>query len=81
VQNTADIFADPHMQARQAIIEVPDAELGTLAMQAVVPRFSATPGEVRCTGPRIGEHNAEILSGELGLTEAQIAELRALGVV
>jgi crotonobetainyl-CoA:carnitine CoA-transferase CaiB-like acyl-CoA transferase len=81
VQNTADIFADPHMQARQAIIEVPDAELGTLAMQAVVPRFSATPGEVRCTGPGIGEHNAEILSGELGLTEAQIAELRALGVV
>ncbi len=81
VQNTADIFADAHMRARQAIIEVPDPELGTLAMQAVVPRFAATPGEVRRTGPGIGEHNAEVLCGELGLSEAELEALKAGGAV
>lgn len=81
VQNTADIFADPHMQARQAIIDVPDADLGSLAMQAVVPRFSATPGEVRCSGPSIGEHNSEVFCDELGLTKDQLADLKAQHIV
>ncbi len=81
VQNTADIFADPHMQARQAIIDVPDADLGSLAMQAVVPRFSATPGEVRCSGPSVGEHNSEVFCGELGLTKVQLDDLKARNVI
>jgi crotonobetainyl-CoA:carnitine CoA-transferase CaiB-like acyl-CoA transferase len=81
VQTTADIFADPHMRAREAIVQVPDAELGMLAMQAVVPRFSATPGEVRSTGPAIGEHNVEVFCNELGLTEVELAELRSQKVV
>lgn len=80
VQDTADIFADPHMQARQAIIEVPDAELGSLAMQAVVPRFSATPGAVHRTGPQLGEHTEEVLA-ELGLGAADVAALRAKKVI
>jgi crotonobetainyl-CoA:carnitine CoA-transferase CaiB-like acyl-CoA transferase len=52
IQDIADVFADPQIQARQAIVPVPDPELGEVRMQAVVPRFSATPGEVRRAGPR-----------------------------
>ncbi len=40
----ADIFNDPHYQARGSIVQAPDADLGTVAMAAVVPRLSATPG-------------------------------------
>ncbi len=82
VQSVADIFADPHMRARGAIVRVEDAELGgPVAMQAVVPRFSATPGAVHRTGPGLGEHNREVLCGELGLSEAELERLRAEGVV
>lgn len=82
VQSTADIFADPHMLAREAIIRVPDRELGAeVAMQAVVPRFSATPGGVERSGPMLGEHNDEVFRDALGLSEAELAALKAEGIV
>lgn len=80
IYDIADIFADPHFKARQAIIEVPDTELGTLRMQSVVPAFSRTPGAVRQAGPALGEHNREVY-GALGLDEVEIAELGAQGVI
>ncbi len=69
------------MQARQAVISVPDDELGRVAMQNVVPRFSLTPGEVRRAGPRLGEHNREIFQGMLGLSNDQLTELEQKGAV
>jgi crotonobetainyl-CoA:carnitine CoA-transferase CaiB-like acyl-CoA transferase len=80
IYDIADIFADPHFKARQAIVEVPDTELGTLRMQSVVPAFSHTPGAVRQAGPALGEHNREVY-GALGLDEVEIAELGAQGVI
>jgi crotonobetainyl-CoA:carnitine CoA-transferase CaiB-like acyl-CoA transferase len=80
IYDIADIFADPHFKARQAIVEVPDTELGTLRMQSVVPAFSHTPGAVRQAGPALGEHNREVY-GALGLDEVEIAELIAQGVI
>lgn len=79
IQDIADVFADPQMQARRAIVPVPDAELGTVRMQAVVPRFSATPCAVRAAGPALGQHNEEVWR-EIGLDDAQIAQLRSQGV-
>ena len=55
--------------------------LGPVAMQAVVPRFSETPGAVHRTGPLLGEHNREVFCGELGLTDAEFAALRAEGAL
>jgi crotonobetainyl-CoA:carnitine CoA-transferase CaiB-like acyl-CoA transferase len=81
VYTIADIFADPHFAARGAITQVEDAELGTVRMQNVVPRFSRTPGEVVCTGPGLGQHNQEIYHRWLGLSPAECAELRAKDVI
>jgi crotonobetainyl-CoA:carnitine CoA-transferase CaiB-like acyl-CoA transferase len=80
IYDIADVFADPQLRARQAIVEVPDSELGAVRMQAVVPRFSETPGAVRRAGPTLGEHNDEIYGG-LGLTATQIAALKARKVI
>jgi crotonobetainyl-CoA:carnitine CoA-transferase CaiB-like acyl-CoA transferase len=81
IYSIAQIFSDPHAQARQAVISVPDDELGRVAMQNVVPRFSLTPGEVRRAGPRLGEHNREIFQGMLGLSNDEFAELEQKGAV
>jgi crotonobetainyl-CoA:carnitine CoA-transferase CaiB-like acyl-CoA transferase len=80
IYDIADVFADPQFQARQAIVSVPDGELGTVRMQGVVPRFSETPGVVRHAGPSVGQHNEEIY-GALGLSAAQIEALKARKVI
>ncbi len=80
IYDIADVFDDPQFKAREAIVSVPDGELGSLRMQGVVPRFSETPGRVRTAGPAIGQHNEEVYGG-LGLSAAEIAALRDRKVI
>jgi crotonobetainyl-CoA:carnitine CoA-transferase CaiB-like acyl-CoA transferase len=78
VNNVEDIVNDPHVQARENIVAVPDEELGgPLRMQDVVGKLSRTPGAIRHTGPRLGEHNRDVLVGQLGFSEE---EVRAQGI-
>jgi formyl-CoA transferase len=81
IYSVADIFADPHFQARGDIIAPEDPVMGGVPMPAVLPRFSRTPGRVRFVGPRLGEHNAQIYGGLLGLTDAEQAALREQSVI
>jgi formyl-CoA transferase len=81
IMSMADIFADPHYRARETIIDVPAEGVGTLPQPTVVPRLSRTPGRVTHAGAALGRHTDEILSGLLGLTDEEIATLRADGVV
>jgi crotonobetainyl-CoA:carnitine CoA-transferase CaiB-like acyl-CoA transferase len=80
IYNIKDIMQDPQYKALDSIIEIDDAELGPIKMQNVLFRLSETPGEVKWTGPRLGEHNEEVY-GELGMDKERLEELRAEGVV
>lgn len=75
------IFSDPHYQAREDIVTVSDPDLGEIRMQAVVPKFSRTPGAVRWPGGRQGEKNEEFFIKQAGLSEDELADLRANGVI
>ncbi|MCD4524406.1 CaiB/BaiF CoA-transferase family protein [Nocardioides sp. cx-173] len=77
----ADMLSDPHFQARDAIVRVPDARFGELAMQNVVPKLSATPGSIRWTGPELGQHNDEVYGDLLGLAPEERSALAADGVI
>ena len=81
VNDVAQFMADPHVQARQDIISIPDQELGQVKMQNVFPSLSRTPGRIKHAGPAKGAHNDEILRGELNIDEAELARLRSEGVV
>ena len=81
IYRTADMFADPHFIARQAIVETTHPSFGKLRMQNVAPRLSATPGSIRTPAPELGQHNDEIYGGLLGLGGEVIAGLRARGVI
>ena len=76
-----EMLADPHFQAREAIVQVEDPHLGTVAMQNAFPRLSETPGEIRHTGPDLGEHTGAVLAELAGLDAEAIEGLRARGIV
>ncbi len=76
-----DAFRDIQYRAREAMVRVPDSDLGEAIVQNVVPKFSATPGSVDFLGPHMGAHNEEILGGELGLTKERLKELKDSGVI
>jgi crotonobetainyl-CoA:carnitine CoA-transferase CaiB-like acyl-CoA transferase len=82
VASVRDIFEDPQVRARGNILELPSPLGGLLHMAGVIPRLSATPGEVRHAGPmEIGADNEEIYCGRLGLSREQLADLRARNIV
>lgn len=83
IYGPADMLADPHFAAREAIVEMPDhPRWPGLKMQGAFPRFSRTPAGVRAIAPQaVGEHTDEVLRGRLGLSDAEIGRLRAAGVV
>lgn len=82
VYSVEDIFNDPQYKARGVLVDHRTDELGSFRAQGVVPRFSRTPGSVRWTGPwQAGTDNDAVYRDLLGLEDAQIAELRAAGVI
>ena len=81
IYRTADMLADPHFAAREAIVATAHPRFGTLRMQNVAPRLSASPSAIRTPAPEIGQHNDEIYGGLLGLDASLRAQLRARGVI
>ncbi len=81
IYTMADIFADPHFRDREMLVELPDDELGSVALAGVVPKLSATPGALWRVGPRLGEDTAAVLHDELGLSDGEIQALERDGAI
>ncbi|MFB8751725.1 CaiB/BaiF CoA transferase family protein [Streptomyces parvulus] len=80
IQDVRDVMTDPQYRALDTVTTVDDPELGPLRMQNVLFRLSATPGAIRWAGRPHGADTEEVLT-ELGLTPADVKELREEGVV
>ena len=80
VLDLAEALSDEHQRSRGMVVEVEDAGLGRVPQIGIGPKFSATPGAVRSTAPRPGEHTDAIL-GALGYDAARVAALRERGVI
>lgn len=74
------ICADPHYLARGSIETVEHPRLGTLRMQGVGPKFSASPASALRAAPSLGEHNRDVLQN-LGVDEPTLAQLARDGVI
>jgi crotonobetainyl-CoA:carnitine CoA-transferase CaiB-like acyl-CoA transferase len=81
IYTAADIAEDPHFEARNNIVTVPDEELGDIPMPGVSPNLTGTPGRVAHAGPPIGHHTDEILEEVLNLSSADIEALKASRIV
>jgi len=81
INSVADALDDPHTAARDMIETVEHSTIGALKMLGIPFKFSDTACSVRRAPPTLGQHNDEILKGELGLDEKAIAELRQEKVI
>ena len=82
INSITELFADPQIAARENIVRLEDGRLGrSLAVPGVIPKFSHTPGRIKRLGPDLGEDNEAVYCRELGLSKAELDDLRAKGVV
>jgi crotonobetainyl-CoA:carnitine CoA-transferase CaiB-like acyl-CoA transferase len=83
VNTIADLFNDPHVLAREALVEIPmpDGRPGSMTLPNTPIRLSASPAQVGMPMPGYGEHTDEVLGDWLGMDAGRIAELRQAGVV
>jgi len=82
VATPRDILHNPQLRARQYFQQVPHPDLGsTLTTLGPFVRASATPLQQRRLAPKLGEHNIEVYTQELGLQPRDLTQLREAGVV
>ena len=77
----AELFRDPHLQARGLATEVNHPAFGKRKVLNPPWRFSATPAQVTCQGPCLGEHNSYVLGELLGIPKEEIEQLEQEGVL
>jgi len=81
INNVAQVFEEPQVKARAIRRELDHPVAGKLPTVASPMRFSGTPVEYRLAPPVLGQHTDEVLKGLLGKSDADIASLRAEGIV
>ena len=87
INDIGQLFADPHAEAHGLRVEIPDTPRDgssggrTLPGVASPMRFSRTPVHYELPPPRLGQHTEEVLREELGMSESEIARVRASGAL
>lgn len=81
VQDGEDIWHDPQLRTRGYFQLLDQPDLGPRWYPNPPYRFTKTPGRLRRSGPRLGQHTADILREWLGTEPAEIARLVEAGAV
>jgi formyl-CoA transferase len=81
INDIGQVFADPQVRHREMAVEVEHPTAGRVRLPGVPVKFARTPGGIQGPPPRLGEHTGEVLRRVLGLSDAEIAELRAAGAI
>ena len=81
INDLAQVFADPQVQARGLRLDLPHPLAGSVPQVASPIRLSETPVEYRKAPPMLGEHSEAILQELLGLGFDKILSLRQAGVI
>ncbi|HJV48982.1 MAG TPA: CoA transferase [Geothrix sp.] len=75
-----DALRQPQVQHRKVLQKVPVAGVGDVEVFGLTALFEKTPGSVDAPPPTLGQHNQQVYSS-LGLSEAELGELKSKGVI
>ncbi len=81
VRDIDAVLSDPQTAARNMFELVDHASIGELPVLGVPVKLSDTPGRVRTAPPVLGQHTRWVLTGDLGLSDADVTALAGRGVV
>ena len=82
IRTMEEIMVDPHLRAREFFVPVEHPELGReFTSPGPAAIYNASPWRISRRAPLIGEHNDEILGGEVGLSKADLEALKKSGII
>jgi crotonobetainyl-CoA:carnitine CoA-transferase CaiB-like acyl-CoA transferase len=81
VRNLREVMHDPHMHQRGMLEWIDHPDLGRIVVPTSPLRYHGADKVETTPSPKVGEHNAEIYGKWLGLSQAEIAELKAEGAI
>jgi crotonobetainyl-CoA:carnitine CoA-transferase CaiB-like acyl-CoA transferase len=81
VQSNLETLIDPQLRARDFFQELDRAWVGRHPHTGMGITLDGTPPQLRRPAPTLGQHNAEVLSDMLGISETEIDELTAGHVI
>ena len=79
--NAEDLVKSTHLAARGFFVEVVHPVAGKVKYPGVPYQFTATPGGIRHPAPLLGEHNEEVLCGNLGYSKRELVSMREAGII
>jgi len=81
ILDIGEVANDPHLLARDMVVEVKQPGAGEIKVPGSVFKLSETPGEVKLPAPLLGQHNEEVYCGLLGYPKEQLASLAEEGII
>ena len=81
VRDVGEVMHDPHMHERGFLADIVHDEIGPITVPTSPLRYHGADPVETLPSPKLGQHNAEIYGGWLGLSAVEIAELQAGGVI
>ena len=81
VRTIQEVVEDPHLNHRGFFVDVDHPTAGKLTHPGSPFRLSRTPAEIGGPAPLLGQHNADIYGGRLGLSREEMGRLRMAGVI
>ena len=80
--NTLDVvLSDEQVLANDMVVESPTADGGSRRLLGLPFKLTETPGAAGAAPPSPGQHNRDVLGGQLGLSDDEIAALKAEGAI
>ncbi|RLC70785.1 MAG: CoA transferase, partial [Chloroflexi bacterium] len=81
VKAVTELLDDPHVQARETVVDVDCPQIGKVPLFGMAIKLSETPGDLKTPAPLLGEHNEEVYCGLLGFGREELAELEREKVI
>lgn len=79
INTVGEILEDPHIHAREMVVELTHPDYGPLKTLGIPIKLSDTPGAAQTAPPKFGEHNAEVLRA-LGYSDRDISGFEKEGI-